>query len=156
MTATTAPTPTPIDQLAAAVDGLGRLLASRRVAGRVAEAARTDVGQQGLTVLGALQRHGRQPVAAVAATAHMDVAAVSRQLRSLEAAGLVRREGDGDDARVVHISATPAGKRLAQRVRTVRRRHLDAATASWSDADKEALGALLARLVADLRATPVR
>jgi DNA-binding MarR family transcriptional regulator len=145
-----------VSDLGTAIEGLGRLLASRRVAARFTDAAGTEVGQQGLAVLRALHRHGRQPVAAVAAAAHMDLGAVSRQLRALESAGLVRREPDAGDGRVVHVSATPAGHGVARRVQTVQRRHLDAALADWSDGDKDVLACLLTRLVSDLRATPVR
>jgi DNA-binding MarR family transcriptional regulator len=152
----TASSTTTTERLGAAVEGLGRLLASRRVASRLADAAGTDVGQQGLTVLRSLHRYGRQPIAAVAANAHMDVGAVSRQLRALETADLIRREADPDDARVVHVSLTPAGRGVARRVQTVQRRHLDEATSAWSDDDKDTLASLLARLVADLRDTPVR
>jgi DNA-binding MarR family transcriptional regulator len=85
----------------------------------------------------------------------MDIAAVSRQLRLLEEAGLVTRASASHDARVTLISLTAAGRTLAERIRAVGLRHLDSALAGWSGEDRARLAALLTRLVDDLVATEI-
>lgn len=146
----------PGDELAAALNTLARLLASRHVATRVAEVADVDVSQQGVQILRSLALRGEQPIAGVARDAQMDISAVSRQLKVLEADGLVRRRREPNDARVVLIAATAAGRRVAARITDVLNRHLDDALAAWSPGERRELGQLLGRLVHDLQATEFR
>lgn len=140
-------------QLATALNGLGRLFASRQVYSRIAEAAGVSTSQQGIQVLYVLADGGERPVAGLADEARMDIAAVSRALRGLEADGLVRRRTDRADARVVLVSATASGARVAGRILDLQHRHLDKTLSHWSNDDRARLADLLARLVADLRAT---
>ena len=53
------------------------------------------------------------------------------------------------------IELTPKGRRMAEGLRAVGLRHLEAALSGWSEADGRTLAALLGRLVDDLVATPV-
>jgi DNA-binding MarR family transcriptional regulator len=115
-----------------------------------------DVSQQGVQILRSLALRGEQPIAGLARDAQMDISAVSRQLKVLEAARLVRRRREPTDARVVLIAATAAGRRVAGRVTGVLNRHLDDALASWSSSERRELGRLLGRLVHDLRGTEFR
>lgn len=144
-----------VEQLMASLHRLSRLLASRQAASRVTAAAGVDISQQGATVLRALLRHGRQSMAAVASSASMDLGAVSRQVRTLEGEGLVRRLGDPDDARVALVELTAKGRRAAERVRAVSVRHLEQALGEWSRDDVRTLATLLQRLVDDMVTTPV-
>jgi DNA-binding MarR family transcriptional regulator len=80
---------------------------------------------------------------------------VSRQLRPLEEEQLVERAAAASDARVALVSLTPAGKRVAKRLRTVGLRHLSDALADWSERDRADLAQLLSRLVDDLARTDV-
>jgi DNA-binding MarR family transcriptional regulator len=143
------------EDLLVAIQRMGRLMASRQVAARIAGAASAAVSQQGVQLLRALHREGELPIAGLAGAAHMDIAAVSRQLRPLEAAGLVDRTSAAHDARVTLISLTAPGRTLAERIRAVGLRHLDSALAGWSDDDRAQLAALLTRLVDDLVATEI-
>jgi DNA-binding MarR family transcriptional regulator len=144
-----------LDELAASLQRLGRLLASRQASSRLTAAANVNVSQQGVAVLRALLRGGRQSIAGLAAAASMDLGAVSRQVRQLEELGTVRRSGDPGDGRVALIELTAKGRRMAENLRAVGIRHLDVALHEWSDADSRELASLLGRLVDDLRATPV-
>jgi DNA-binding MarR family transcriptional regulator len=143
------------DELLAAIQRLGRLMGSRQAAGRIAEAAGAEVSQQGVQILRALHRHGEQPIAALANLAHMDIAAVSRQLRLLEEQDLVRRATAASDGRVALVSLTPTGTRVAKRIRAVGLRHLSDALADWSGGDRADLSRLLSRLVDDLARTDI-
>lgn len=145
----------PIEELMASLQRLGRLLASRQVASRISTAAGVDVSQQGAALLRVLLREGQLSVAALAAAGPMEIAAVSRQVRLLEAAGAVDRSTSPDDGRVTLIDLTPEGRALADKIRAVGVRHLQEALDGWSVADQRTLATLMRRLVDDLRATPV-
>lgn len=141
-----------VDDIAAALQGLQRLRASRRVHATLAAAAGVDLPQQAVQVLGAL--HGTGSVAELAHAARMDVGAVSRQLRVLEAAGYVRKAPSPEHASVVLVTATPRGRATARRIAAVRNAQLARAVEAWTSSDRSALATLLGRLVVDLQATP--
>ena len=145
----------PIEELMVSLQRLGRLLASRQVTNRIATAAGAQVSQQGVTLLRALHREGRQSMATLASSASMDLGAVSRQVKLLEKAGAVRRTRSPEDGRVALLDLTAEGRRLAGRIKTVGVRHLETALRDWPDDDARALAGLLHRLVDDLVATPV-
>jgi DNA-binding MarR family transcriptional regulator len=146
----------PVDELMVALQRLGRLLASRQVASRITSVAGVDVGQQGVTLLRVLLREGEQPIAVLATAAAMDLGAVSRQVRILEDAGVLRRSRSRDDGRVALVELTAEGRRMAERIRAVSVRHLEEALRDWSATDERMLARLMQRLVDDLVATPVR
>ncbi|HEV8296537.1 MAG TPA: MarR family transcriptional regulator [Acidimicrobiales bacterium] len=121
-----------ISDLRVAVDRLSRLLASRQAYSRSIEAVGGDVSQQGAMLLTALFRHeGPLTLTVLARHSHIDLSAVSRQLRELERAELVTRAPDPDDARVALVQLTPAGRGLAERLVELRRAHLRRAVAAW-------------------------
>ena len=142
------------DELRLGLQRLQRLLSSRRAFSNLADAAGVDVSQQSAEVLGALGGDGARPVAEVARVARMDVAAVSRQLRTLEDRNLVRRRPSPNHRSVVLVEATARGRRLAQQLEVVRRRHLEDVLGGWSARERAAFGAQLLRFVDDLQRTP--
>lgn len=148
----TADAPEPIGAIADAMRALQRLRASRKVHAALADATGVELSQQAVQVLGALD--GTLPVAQLAQAARMDVGAVSRQLRALEADGYVTKTPSPDNASVVLVAATRRGHDAARRIATSRNDHLARALADWSPADRRTLAALLRRLVDDLQATP--
>jgi DNA-binding MarR family transcriptional regulator len=148
----TVETPTDLTALADAMRRLQRLGASRRVHTALSEATGVDLPQQALQVLSALD--GTMAVAELARAAHMDVGAVSRQLRLLEEDGYVLKSASPDHGRVVLVRATARGKAVARRVLDVRNAHLERALDDWPAADRRELASLLQRLVDDLQATP--
>jgi DNA-binding MarR family transcriptional regulator len=131
---------------------LQRLGASRRIHAALSDATGVDLPQQALQVLSALD--GTMAVAELARAAHMDVGAVSRQLRLLEEGTYVTKSASPDNGSVVLVRATPRGRSVARRVFDVRNRHLERALEDWPDADRRTLAALLERLVDNLQATP--
>lgn len=143
------------EELMLAIQRLGRLMGSRQVSSRIAEAAGAEISQQGVQILRALLRHGEQPIAGLATAAHMDISAVSRQVRPLEQGGLVRRSAASGDGRVALVALTPAGRRVAKRIRQVGLKHLSESLAGWSDDDRNELGRLMTRLVEDLQRTSI-
>jgi DNA-binding MarR family transcriptional regulator len=145
-----------VEELSAALQRMGRMLASRQVASRIISVAGVEVTQQSMTLMRVLLRDGKQSIATLAAAAAMDLGAVSRQLRLLEDAGAVRRTRSPDDGRVALMELTTSGQRVAERIRAVSVRHLEEALAGWSADDERTLARLMQRLVDDLTATPVR
>jgi len=145
-----------IAEISLGIRRLQRLLSSRRVYSNLAAVAGVSLSQQALQVLGALTADRPQSVADVARAAHMDVAAVSRQLGALEDERLVRRATSATNASVVFVEATPRGRRMVSQLEAVRTRHLREALASWTPAEQVTLGQLLLRLVDDLPQTPYR
>jgi DNA-binding MarR family transcriptional regulator len=145
--------PADLEDLGNALRRLQRLLSSRKVAGALADAADVALSTQEIAVLTALGSD-TVTVAELARLAAMDVGAVSRQLSGLDAAGLVRKAVNPDNRAVVFITATDEGRVQAERVVRVRDAHLARALAGWSSDDRRAIGELLARLVADVAATP--
>ncbi len=133
---------------------LGRLLSSRRVHVGMAGAAGVELSEQAMNVLRALGDREPIPVGDLARAARMDTGAVSRQVRILEAEGLVDRRPSPQHRSIVLVEATAAGRKIAQRFERVRNAQLSRALAEWSDEEREQLGRLLVRLVDDLQTTP--
>jgi DNA-binding MarR family transcriptional regulator len=94
-------------------------------------------------------------MAGLAASAGMDIGAVSRQVRLLEDAGAVERSTDPTDGRVALLDLTADGRRMAEALRSTGVGHLDATIADWPEADVRQLATLLDKLVAEMVATPV-
>ncbi len=143
------------DEVSTGLIRLQRLLASRRVADRLVEASGVELSQQEAGVLRALGDGAARSVAELARAAQMQVAAVSRQLAALEAAGLLTRSASPHHGSVVLVQATDAGLDLARRAEFVRRQHLSNVLASWSSEERAQFGALLVRFVDDLQHTPL-
>ncbi len=143
----------PLETIGSAINHLQRLLSSRRVFSRLATSAGLSLSQQATQVLLAMSITAR-PIADIAALANMDVGAVSRQLRILEAEGLAKRAPSPSHGRIVLVRRTAKGERLGEHVSEVRSRHLVAALSSWTPGERELFGTLLTRLVSDLQTTP--
>lgn len=101
-------------------------------------------------VLALLDEHGPLGLSEITARLGLSKPTVSRQVTRLAAAGLVASRPDLRDPRAVCVSLTAAGEDQVRRVRDVRRRSLGAVLASWTGRDSHTLGALLARLNAEL------
>jgi DNA-binding MarR family transcriptional regulator len=101
-------------------------------------------------VLAALEEHGGQSLTALTGRLGVSKPTASRQVSRLSRAGLVEVRPDPRDSRSVVVSLTAEG--LAQRdlVRRARLGPLHAVLEGWPGADREALGALLARFNSDL------
>ena len=82
----------------------------------------------------------------------VDVSTASRQVKTLEAAGLVRREGDPDDGRASALTLTPAGEETVARLRRAWHDTIAELVADWPAADVDTLGRLLDRLADELAA----
>jgi len=66
---------------------------------------------------------------------------LSRVIRNLEDSGLIVRRSDPDDRRAALVAATPAGKRLHERIRAERSDSLSALLAKLPAGEQAALRA---------------
>ena len=135
---------------------LFRLGASRKVHARQVAAAGVELTQPGATLLARIVEDGPVVLGDLSAAADMDPGAVSRQVKVLEADGLVERQGREGDARIRVLQATAEGRRVRHRIAEVQDRHMADVLAGWSDADRATFARLLDRFVEDLRSVQYR
>ncbi len=103
------------------------------------------------SALGTVNRLANPTLGELAAAEQVQPPTVTRLVTSLENAGLVARETDGLDRRVVRVRITGEGRRNLQRIRTLKNAYLTRRLAALDPAEKElaeTLTALLEHLVA--------
>ena len=104
------------------------------------------------SALGTVNRLARPTLGELAAAEQVQPPTVTRLVASLEGAGLVTREIDGVDRRVVRVRITAEGRHNLQRIRTLKNAFLTRRLATLDPAEKtlaEPLTSLLEHLVAD-------
>jgi len=138
-----------------ALERLFRLTVNRTMHARQSAAVGATVTRAGYAVLRCVDEAGRLTLGEVAAQCSMDPAAAGRQVKALEADGLVERT-PGDDARVTEVRLTPTGRRVYRRIVAVRQAHMTRVLAGWSREDRASLARLVGRLVDDLKTVPFR
>lgn len=102
------------------------------------------------SALVAIANHPGEPVDAIRRTLGLTHSGAVRLIDGLEAAGLVERRRSDRDARAIALWATPAGKRSVSKILAARAELLEPVLAGMSRADKQAVGALLKRALANL------
>jgi DNA-binding MarR family transcriptional regulator len=132
-------------------DALGEFMrAVRRARGRVA--ARQTEGELSLSqfhLLGTLERAGRPlPVGELAIDAGVSTPTATRMLTALQQEGLVTRERDPADRRVVFIELTPAGRACVREKRVEVRAWRESAFAALSPGERAQAARLLTTLAA--------
>ncbi|HEX7354982.1 MAG TPA: MarR family transcriptional regulator [Mycobacteriales bacterium] len=137
------PTATALD-----LDQVARL---RLAVARVSRRLRTVPAGQGMTstqlsVLSAVVREGPVKLADLAAAEDVNPTMLSRIVAKLDADGLLTRAADPDDARVVVVNATAAGRRRHDRIRQQRTEALAAVLVDLDDEHVRALSAAIPAL----------
>ena len=127
---------------------LALLAAARRTRGRL-QPLFDDVTVPQLVLLDAVDACGGRGTLAVAAHAGLSQPTVTRGVASLEQAGLVRRDANGDDGRRTVLVLTGLGRSLLEDKRRLVAGHFSSA---WGrlDPDERELAAPLLRRLADL------
>jgi DNA-binding MarR family transcriptional regulator len=154
------------DRYAAAVDRSADELAQRLNAATVhlMRALRQDTPSPGLaaehrSALGVVVFAGPISMGALARSERVSAPAMTKTVRILEAEGLVSREQDPADARVVQVRATRNAKDLVLRGRDQRVARIAAALAAFRSVETARLNAAigtLERLVRDLEIASLR
>ncbi len=122
-----------------------------RAGSRIATAFGEEVRPLGATlqmwrVLAALRERGGQRMSELAGTTSIEVSTLTRLVDGMERKRLVVRRRDAMDARVVLLQATPAGRRLTQKLLPIAERYEKVALRGFSDAEAELLKTALRRL----------
>ncbi|MET7658174.1 TetR family transcriptional regulator [Streptomyces sp. NPDC005463] len=119
----------------------------RTLIGRVVK--RHGISLAAFEVLAALRTVGapyRSTMGEIAAAGAVSAGGVTQHADRLVEAGLLTRERDGQDRRIVHLSLTPAGLDLVGRVSEDRRTHERKLLAGLVPGDQRQLAALLGSL----------
>jgi DNA-binding MarR family transcriptional regulator len=141
----------------------GALISDDELAGRLRSAVvrlNRKLRQQALaglspaqaSALGTVNRLTNPTLGELAAAEQVQPPTVTRLVASLENAGLVARETDDVDRRVVRIKITADGRRNLLRIRSLKNAYLNRRLAALDSEDQalaEALTSLLEHLVAD-------
>jgi DNA-binding MarR family transcriptional regulator len=104
------------------------------------------------SALGTVNRLANPTLGELAAAEQVQPPTVTRLVASLEGAGLVARETDEGDRRIVRVRITADGRRNLQRIRTLKNAYLDRRLAALDPAEQqlaESMTSLLEHLVAD-------
>lgn len=129
------------------------LSCAKRVLGRARSATPgRQVERAGYYTLATLEHCGESRLSDLAATLELDLSTVSRQVRLLEAAGLLDRTPDPHDGRASLLRLSAAGDETLAEQRRQRHVVLDRATSAWPPGDRQHLLDLLERLSAGLDA----
>ena len=96
--------------------------------------------------LGAPNGRGSARLTDLAAEVGLEPSTVSRQVKSLQGAGLLTREADPTDGRASVLCLTADGRRALRKVREARRRLMADLVADLSPSEQATLAGLLGRL----------
>lgn len=143
-------------QATLAPDTLARIEDSLTTIVRSASLPRTRqrlLAEAGLTIdasayplLRALGVLGSARLTELAAEVALEPSTVSRQVKTLQAAGLVTREADPTDGRASALTLTPEGRKALRKVVDARRRLIAELVSGFSVSEQRSLAALLGRL----------
>lgn len=102
-------------------------------------------------ILGCLKRRGPMSQRALAATVMMQPGSLTEALGHLEQAGLVSRQRDPHDRRVIQVQLTAAGQATWQKIVTVRRNFAAQLLAGLSEAELAQLDQVVTKLMVNLQ-----
>ena len=130
-----------------------------RAGARIAASFSEEVRPLGATlqmwrVLAALREHDGRRMGGLSETTSIEVSTLTRLVDSMEKKGLVVRRRAAEDARAVLLHATPAGRRLTQRILPIAERYESVALAGFSAGEADALKAALRRLYTNMGRLP--
>jgi DNA-binding MarR family transcriptional regulator len=141
-------------QVAVQVEGLLSRMAdmgrSPRYVARLLSLAGAPVQPSGWAIITVLNREGPQRVSQLAELLNIDQSTVSRQLKPLDAAGLVDRKIAPDDRRSTIVASSKKGNRLYASVRERWLADLGWFIREWSAEEQRTLGDLAERFSAEI------
>jgi DNA-binding MarR family transcriptional regulator len=120
--------------LARTLEGLSRRSAIHR-----------DLDRASYLIARTLSADGATSISGLAAGLGLDATTVTRQVATMEAAGLVVRRKDPADGRVSLIDLTARGERKMEEVQAARERRIGDLVSGWPAADQRTFGELLGR-----------
>ena len=109
-----------------------------------------DLERSAYGIMARLADDGPQRLGALATAFGLDPSTITRQVQSLERAGLAARSTDPTDRRASILQLSEEGLSVLERTRAVRRERLYAVLGDWPDGDLEEFGRLLEQFNASL------
>lgn len=107
--------------------------------------AEVELDRSAYAILCRLDDEGPQRLGALASTFGLDPSTITRQVQSLERAGLAERSTDTRDRRVSLLSLTESGLHAVRTTRQHRRDQLNDVLADWPQEDVDTFASLLER-----------
>lgn len=104
-----------------------------------------DLDRSAYGILCRLADEGPQRLGALATAFGLDPSTITRQVQSLERAGLVARRADDGDRRASILDLTEEGRVVLEHTRAYRRERLEEILDEWSDADLREFARLLTK-----------
>lgn len=101
-------------------------------------------------VLAALRERDGRRMGDLSVMTSIEVSTLTRLVDQMEKKGLVERRRDPDDARVVALHVTTAGKRLTRRIVPIAERYEQVALKGFAPVEAQVLRAALRRLYANM------
>lgn len=112
--------------------------------------AEIDLDRSAYAILCRLDDEGPQRLGALATAFGLDPSTITRQVQSLERAGLAERSTDTRDRRVSMLALTETGTGAVQATRQHRRNRLKEMLGDWSENDLDTFASLLEQFNASL------
>jgi DNA-binding MarR family transcriptional regulator len=112
--------------------------------------AGVDLDRSAYAILCRLDDEGPQRLGALATVFGLDPSTITRQVQSLERAGLAERSTDAHDRRVSLLALTDSGLDAIHATRQHRRGQLNELLSDWPDEDVHAFATLLERFNGNL------
>lgn len=103
-----------------------------------------------------LATHAPVSINGLAELVGLDATTVTRQIATMETAGLVRRKRHPTDRRISLVELTALGRRRMDAVRAARERRIGDLVDDWTEDDRATFGRLLGRLNEAIRTRPPR
>jgi DNA-binding MarR family transcriptional regulator len=97
-----------------------------------------------------LAANGSSSINALAARLHLDATTVTRQVKTMEHAGLIRRYSDPSDGRVSRIELSRAGSSQMEKVRAAREARVAELFERWTNEDRRRFAKLLSQFNASV------
>jgi len=104
-----------------------------------------DLERSAYGIMARLADDGPQRLGELASGFGLDPSTITRQVQSLERAGLASRQTDPADRRASILELTTEGRESLSRTRAHRRQRLHAVLSDWTDPDRQEFGRLLAK-----------
>jgi DNA-binding MarR family transcriptional regulator len=139
-----------VDSLERAVTALLRSVGGRSATTLVAERSGSALPAASIVLLEHLAAVGTQRVSQIAECQKVGVPAITPRIQGLQAAGLIRRDADPNDARASLISLTATGRATLTRIRKARCQILAAALHDLDPNSVATAAGVLTRIAAAL------
>lgn len=105
-----------------------------------------DLDRSAYAILCRIDDEGPQRLGALASTFGLDPSTITRQVQSLERAGLAERTTSTRDRRVSMLALTEPGLQAVRATREHRRSQLESLLTDWAEVDVERFATLLEQL----------